>query len=404
VRIGYFTNTYPRATDTFIQREVLGLRALGIDVRTYSVRRSGADHDVGPLIIAEKANTAYLLPAGILALLFANMLALLRTPARYFKALRQACSISPAGLRALVFHLFYFQEAVLLARRMQADRITHLHNQLGDASGTVALLASTLTGVPFSITFHGPHIFFDPLHWGLREKIRQAAFICCISHYCKSQLMLFSDAADWHKLHIVHCGVDTAQFAAQQPRPAARSFLYVGRLAVEKGLPILLEAAAALAARGFDFEIRLVGDGPDRKALEAQVDGAGLADRVHFLGYADQQGVLRCLQQSDVFVLPSFAEGVPVSLMEAMACGVPVIATRIAGVSELVADGDTGLLVHASDAASLRDAMARYLTDASLRMNVATRARRTIESEFDIHTEVGKLARHLGCHVPGVSR
>jgi colanic acid/amylovoran biosynthesis glycosyltransferase len=404
VRIGYFTNTYPRATDTFIQREVLGLRALGIEVRTYSVRRSSAEHDVGPLIVAEKANTSYLLPAGILALLAANLHMLLRTPARYFKALHQACSIAPPGLRALVFHFFYFQEAVLLARRMQLDGIAHLHNQLGDASGTVALLASTLTAIPYSITFHGPHIFFDPLHWGLREKIRQAAFICCISHYCKSQLMLFSDAADWHKLQIVHCGVDTTQFAPRQPRHTARSFLYVGRLAVEKGLPILLEAATALAAGGHDFEIRLVGDGPDRKTLEAQVKRAGLGDRVHFLGYADQQGVQCHLQQSDIFVLPSFAEGVPVSLMEAMACGVPVIATRVAGVSELVVDGDTGLLVHASDAASLRDAMARYLTDASLRATVATRARRTIELEFDIHIEVRKLAHQLGCHTAEASR
>ncbi|MEO6186940.1 MAG: glycosyltransferase family 4 protein [Steroidobacteraceae bacterium] len=367
-----------------------------MDVRTYSVRRSSAEHDVGPLIIAEKASTTYLLPAGALRLVADNLREVMHSPKSYFQALRQAWTLSPPGMRAHCYHLFYFQEAVMLARRMRADGITHLHNQLGDASGTVALLASTLTDIPFSITFHGPHIFFDPLHWGLRQKIRRAAFICCISHYCRSQLMLFSDAADWFKLQIVHCGVDIAQFGYRPPRENARHFLYVGRLAAEKGLPVLLEAATALAAQGLDFELTLVGDGPDRQALERQIAQAGLSARIHFAGYADQEGVLRYLQQSDAFILPSFAEGVPVSLMEAMACGVPVVATRVAGVSELIADGETGLLVHASDATSLCSAMKRYLTEPQLRQRVAEQARRTIAAEFNIHTEVAKLFRQLG--------
>jgi colanic acid/amylovoran biosynthesis glycosyltransferase len=395
LHLGYFTNTYPRATDTFIQREVLGLRDLGIRVNTYSIRKSGVEHDVGPLILAEKANTWYALPVGPFALLKTNLFWLFRSPRTYIRALLQALSMRSTGISSLLLQLFYFQEAVLLARQLIRDRIDHLHNHLGDASGNVTLLASTLSGISFSITFHGPHIFFDPFRWSLRTKVKNARFIACISNFCKSQVMLHSDEKDWYKLQVVHCGIDLTKFSNAGNRTARPTFLYVGRLAAEKGLPILLQAVALLASHGYDFRLDLVGDGPDRASLDQLASRLCISDKVRFLGYADQGGVLKHLQNSDFFVLPSFAEGVPVSLMEAMACGVPTIATYVGGISELIANAETGLLVPAADTQALCDAMARYLDDPDLCKEVARRARDKVSREFNIDLEVRKLADHF---------
>jgi glycosyltransferase involved in cell wall biosynthesis len=392
MRIGYFTNTYPRATDTFIQREVAGLRERGFDVRTFSVRKTGEDHDVGPEVLVEKKSTCYLLPAHPVGLIADNVAAFLSAPARYLETLFLAWKTARPGWRGRSYQLIYFQEAVLLARRLRQQGIGHLHNHLGDASGTVTLLASRLTGIGYSMTIHGPHIFFDPTHWALREKVKHSHFVACISHYCASQMMLFCEQADWDRLKIVHCGVDTARFHPVEARPHASKLLYVGRLAAEKGLPVLFESLKRLGKQGYDYELTLVGDGSERSALEALASRLGIADRVVFAGFASQDGVRECLLQSDVFVLPSFAEGVPVSLMEAMACGIPVIGTYVGGVVELVESGATGLLVPPADPVALRNAIAGYFDDRNLREKVSRQGRDKVLAEFNLAHEVDKLA------------
>jgi glycosyltransferase involved in cell wall biosynthesis len=404
VRIGYFTGIYPRATDTFIQREVKGLRARGIDVRTFSIRKTGSDHDVGPEVLEEKRNTSYLLPANPIGLLMDNLAGFACGPARYFRTLWLAFRTARPGWRGLLYQMFYFQEAVILARMLRRQEIGHLHNHLGDVSGTVTMLASALTDIGFSITIHGPHIFFDPTHWALREKVRFSRFIVCISHNCKSQMMLFSDQADWSRFQVVHCGVDPHQFRYIEVRRQARKFLYAGRLAAEKGLPVLFESLRLLAQQGHDYELTLIGDGDERKSLEASARQLGIADRLVFAGFASQDGVRDHLLQSDIFILPSFAEGVPVSLMEAMACGVPVIATQVGGIAELIESGETGLLVPASDAIALRDAIARYLNDYGLREKVSRQGREKVMADFNLDKEVDKLAQLFRSHAGGAGK
>jgi len=393
MRIGYFTNTYPRATDTFIQREVVGLRARGFDVRTFSVRRTGVEHDVGPEVIAEKKNTFFVLPVNPIKLLMLNISALVFSAKGYLGAMRLALATAQPGIRGLLYQLFYFLEAVVLAEELRRQKIEHLHNHLGDASGTVTMLASHLAEIGYSITIHGPHIFFDPTHWALREKVKHSRFIACISHYCKSQMMLFSDQEDWHRLEIVHCGVDIHRFGFVGRRSPARKLLYTGRLAAEKGLPVLFESLNLLKETGYAFELTLVGDGPDRAMLEELAKKLGIMDGLIFAGYASQDVVRDTLQQSDVFILPSFAEGVPVSLMEAMACGIPVIGTYVGGVVELIEPGRTGLVVPPADAVSLRDAIARYLDDPELCARVSALSREKVAADFNLDTEVDRLAR-----------
>jgi glycosyltransferase involved in cell wall biosynthesis len=389
--VAYFNNLYPRATDTFIQREVEYLRLHGLDVITYSVRRSGSEHDVSESIREEKRRTCYLFPVTPLALMVENISALLRSPLRYVAALRLALRTSRPGLRGLVLQIAYFQEAVLLASKLRSNGIKHLHSHFGDVTGTVTLLAGVLAQVSYSITVHGSDIFFDPTHWALREKVRHARFIICISHYCRSQMMLFSDAADWGKLKIVHCCVDTRRLVPVAIRTRAEKLLYTGRLSIEKGLSVLFESLKLLGDAGRDYELTLVGDGVDRDRLEAHARELAIDRHLVFAGYRSQQEVGEYLRQSDIFILPSFAEGVPVSLMEAMATGIPVVATNVGGVSELVESERTGLLVPPADSAALAQAIARYQDDQELRRCVASHGRERVIQQYNVEIEGQKL-------------
>jgi colanic acid/amylovoran biosynthesis glycosyltransferase len=391
MRIGYLTGEYPRATDTFIQREVAALREAGLEVQTFSVRRTGDEHIVGPEQRQERDRTVYLLPIQLWGLAIAHLTLCFAQPRRYFSALGLAWQTRQLGLKGSFYQLFYFLEAGQLAREMQRRQIEHLHNHFGDSSCTVAMLASALGNIPFSFTLHGPAIFFEPYRWRLDEKLKRAQFVACISYFCRSQALLHLPAQDWPKIHIVHCGVDPQLFQpVQHDRPGQR-LLYTGRLAAAKGLPVLLDSLALLKQSHPDVELLIVGDGGDRPSLEAQVQSLGLSAQVKFLGYQSQAQVRDWMQMTDVFVLPSFAEGVPVSLMEAMAAGVPVVTTRIAGISELVEEGASGLLVSPGHLEALTQALQRLLGDAALRQAMGEQGRRKIEAEFTIQREAAWL-------------
>lgn len=398
MRVSYFTSSYPRATDTFIQREVIGLRESGIEVLTSALRKPEGVNNVSEFIRNEREGTTYFLPANPLVLLKLNIIALIKTPVHYLKTLCLAFNTRRPGIKGVLYQLFYFQEALLLSDNMKSKGIQHLHNHFGDSSGMVTMLASRLSGVGYSITFHGPHIFFEPTLLALREKVKYATFIVCISHYCKSQLMLFSDVEDWHKFKIVHCGVDINQYTLAPSKTVNSDtpvkLLYVGRLAAEKGVPVLLRSLIALKREGHKFHLTLLGDGPERASLETEVKLNGLTEMVHFGGFASQETVRDTLLKSDVFILPSFAEGVPVSLMEAMACGVPVIGTNVGGVTELIEHGVSGMVVAPADEVALKDAILCYIQNPQLRENIRSAARSMVETNFNFKIEVNKL-EHL---------
>lgn len=382
--IAYVTGEYPRATDTFVQREVSELRKLGLEVTTVSIRRTSAEHHVGPEQKAEAANTHCLLPPNLITLLAAHAGALLRSPARYFASIREAWRTRQPGLKGTLYQTFYFAEAGLVVRILRRHDCDHLHNHFANSSCSVAMLASVMGGIPFSFTMHGPAIFFEPMLWRIDRKIARAKFVACISHFCRSQGMTFSPPEQWHKLRIVHCGVDLTQFESRNHKGRGTRLTYVGRLAAVKGLPVLLDALATLPE---DVGLTVVGDGLDRKMLEQQTSDLGLDRRVEFVGYQSQSSVRDILAGTDVFVMASFAEGVPVVLMEAMAAGVPVVATRIAGVGELVEDGVGGFLVPPGDAASLSRKLAELIDDPALRQRIGLAGREKVAADFDIRRE-----------------
>ncbi|CUJ13366.1 glycosyltransferase family 4 protein [Cognatishimia activa] len=388
-KIAYLTGEYPRATDTFIQREVAALRAMGREVVTCSIRQTGAEHHVGPEQRAETARTFHVLKAAKspLHLLSCHWRFLRQNPGRYFESLRLALTTNPGGTKNTLYQLFYFAEAAVLGAHLQDQDVTHLHNHIAKSSCSVAMLMSEMTGIPFSFTLHGPDIFFAPQHWRLDKKIEKARFVACISHFCRSQAMSFSTTEQWNKLHIVHCGVDPSLYSDAE-KLNKNKFLFVGRLAAVKGIPVLLEALVDLP----NAELTIVGDGPDRDALQAKARDLGVSQRVDFVGYKSQSDVAEYLKTHSVFVLPSFAEGVPVVLMEAMAAGLPVVTTKIAGVPELVEDGVSGRLVSPGEVSALAGALKEMSEDPIRNSEMGAAGRAQVISEFSVSKEAAWLS------------
>lgn len=396
MRIAYLTSQYGRASDTFIRNEVAELRRRGHEVMTFSVRRpppevgSGASEQVRK----EQAGTEYLLEAGVLGLFWAFLEMCVRWPGRICRAGVMAFRCGElSGIRGRVLQAMYLVEGAYLAKRLEVRGIEHLHNHIAENSATVAMLAGAIAGVPWSMTVHGPGIFYHPRKWGLGEKVKSSAFTACISEFCRSQCMVFAPFEAWGKLQVVRCGVEEIFLSdALTPPPEARRLVSVGRLCEEKGQMLLVEAAAKLRRMGVVFELILVGDGPLRGAMEKLIAREGLNGVVKITGWASSAAVKQEMLAARALVSASFAEGLPVVMMESLALGRPVVATRIAGVPELVVEGQTGWLVAAGDVEGLVVAMKEALeTPAGELAAMGARGRERVMGRHRIGTEVGKL-------------
>jgi glycosyltransferase involved in cell wall biosynthesis len=391
--LGYLTSVYARASDTFIRNEVLELRRRGHVVRTYSIREPDHEQLVSEEIRCERETTLYILPRHASGALFAALRLFVTRPVRTLAALALGWRTSAKGVRARIWQLAYFLEACFLATRLRADRVQHLHVHLEEQPATVGMLASALSGVPFSMAVHGPYIFRAPVPWALGEKVARAAFTTCISEFTRSQCMLYAPLAAWPKLSIVRCAPHPSFLHSEPtPCPAERRLVWVGRVCEEKGVPVLIEAAAKLARAGLEFELELIGDGPLLPEIRARIAREGLERRVRTLGWAGSDAVRARVNAARALVQPSFAEGLPVVIMEALALGRPVISTFVAGIPELVETGVDGWLVPAGSVEALTAAM-RAAIEASTaeleRLGRAGRAR--VLERHHVRTEVDKL-------------
>ena len=391
-RIAYLTAEYPAVSHTFILREVEALRELGFDISTCTIRTVAPDQLRGPAEKAAAADTFKVLAAARnpLTLLRAQLPAL-SAPGRYFGALALAVRLRSPGLRAFFYQLFYFFEATVLARYLKAKGITHLHNHFSNASATVAMLAAHIANLPFSYTLHGPADLQEPQRWRLDEKTARAEFVACISYFARSQVMLYADPDHWHKLHIVHCGVRPELYQARAPRTdsTGNALVFIGRLAAVKGLRKLVGAFELALKSNPDLTLTIVGDGSERAWLEKATAKFGSA--VTLTGARSQGEVANILAEHDVLVLPSFAEGLPVVLMEAMASGKPVIATQVAGVSELVQDGISGYVVPPGDVISLAERIVSLSQDRDLQNHFGIMGRSKVIADFDIRQEAARI-------------
>jgi glycosyltransferase involved in cell wall biosynthesis len=309
--------------------------------------------------------------------------------------------LAPRGARGLLWQLFYFVEAAVLWDQCRRRGIRHIHVHFANVSADVALLASRIGSAleperpwSWSLTMHGPTEFFDIRHFRLAAKLREARFVVCISDFARSQLMALSDPDAWPKLRVIHVGIPIGQFTPQEgadPPPTACRILCVGRLVPEKGQAVLVEAIAALAAREQSVSVTFAGEGPQRAALDALAERLGVRGRVSFRGAVSQAELRGLYEQASIFCLPSFAEGVPVVLMEAMAMRLAVISTRIAGTPELIEDGRDGLLVPPGRSDQLAEALERIITDSSLRADLGKAGREKVLREFSLERSAAQL-------------
>jgi glycosyltransferase involved in cell wall biosynthesis len=393
--IAYLTGHYPMISHTFILREVFALRKQGLKVLTCSIRRPSNANFIGADEIAALNETFYVVAAALnlWCVVLSHLSVLRRSPRGWLSALLLAWRTRPPGVKALLWQFFYFLEAAVLVRHLRQKGVVHLHNHFADSSCSVAMLTSVMSGIPFSFTLHGPAIFFEPMRWRIDEKIARACFVACISHFARSQAMLFSDRSHWDKLKIVHCGVDPAKYGRRSRKNYGKRVLFVGRLTAVKGVPLLIEAVASVRKEHPDVRLTIIGDGPDRTALEAQAAALGISRIVTFAGYQPQERVSELFEEADMLLLPSFAEGVPVVLMEAMASRLPVIASRVGGVAELVEDGVSGFVISPGDMKTLVERLGTLLSDPGRCAGMGEAGRAKVEAEFSLEREANWLKR-----------
>ena len=367
-------------------------------MRTYSVHRSGPADILSVDDAHEASTTTALLPVPPLRLIAMAASALLRHPMAVGGALTAGLRRGVGG-RGTLWQFFYFVEALLLRRHCRRDDVRHLHvhfaNNAADIARTTVDLGQRMDGPgswSWSFTMHGPTEFEDPARFDLAHKVEDAAFVACISHYCRGELGARVEPARRPELVLVRCGLDLSCFpvVARSPVGEPLRILCVGRLVEEKGQDVLVAAVGDLVARGVPVALVLVGEGPHRPVIEAAVREHGLAEVVTLTGSVGQDEILAWYRWADVFALLSYAEGLPVVLMEAMATGLPVVTTRIAGIPELVEDGTSGFVVTPGDAVEAAAAFRRLAEDPAYATAVGANARKAVEVQHDID----------GCVVP----
>jgi colanic acid/amylovoran biosynthesis glycosyltransferase len=392
MKLAYLTGQYPKVSHTFVRREVLCLEALGHQVTRLSVREadSGA---VDPLDIAERDKTHVFFDASPLQWIRAFVGASARTPVGVLKEIAYIAKRLRAPGPGITQRFAYLLEATYFLSRIRGDGVEHVHAHFGRNAASVAMIMKNLGGPTFSMTVHGPDEFDDTMGHELGAKVVATEFTVAISHYTSAQLRRWVPFAHWNKLEVIHCSVDESFFEDSEPiTEDCTTFVCVGRLCPQKGQLVLLDAFAALLAEGRDAKLVLAGDGEMRLEVEARMRELGIEGHVSITGWLSEGEVRAQLKQARCMVLPSFAEGLPVVIMEAFAMGRPVISTYIAGIPELVCESANGWLVAAGDTAALTRALREAFDRSPSELDTMGRegARRVREQHF-VQTEVSKL-------------
>ena len=406
MRIGYLVTEYPAVSHTFIRREIHALEAMGVEVVRYTVRRQRSGPLKDPLDLAEADKTRVILDVGARGLALASSRVGARDPARFAKVARHASAMGARSERGLAYHGAYLAEACVLREWMEADGVEHLHAHFGTNSSMVALLAHELGGPSFSFTCHGPDEFDKPQLIHLGDKVRGASMVAAVSSFGRSQLYRWARKEDWSKIDVVRCGVDDAYLAhVATPVPSTPRIVSVGRLSEQKGQILLVRAVAALVKRGIAIELVLVGDGPMRADVEQVIADEGIAGSVRITGYVSGDTVKREILEARAFVLPSFAEGLPVAIMEALALARPVVSTYVAGIPELVVPGRTGWLVPAGSIDALVPVIEAVLaTDPERLTAMGRNGQAAVRAQHDVRVSAAQLRDHFAKAIASIAR
>ena len=396
-KIAYIMSRFPHLPETFILREMIVLKEMGWDVRPYPLlmqSQTVVHSEAQPWI-----KSAQSLPWISWGVLFANIRQCISMPKKYLSTLGKILLENMTTPRFLIRALAIFPKAVLMGLTMKAEGIRHIHAHYATHPALVAWVINQLTGIPFSVTVHAHDIFVEKAM--LTVKLKSAAFIVSISFYNKEYLTRFSGKIIGEKIHIVHCGIKPSNYSMRKSKTREnRPFriVSIGSLQLYKGQSYLLEACKLLLDRGIPLSCQIIGGGELRKSLEKQIKDQQLDEFVELSGPRVQNEVAEFLTKADCYVQPSVImpsgkmEGIPVSIMEALACELPVVASDLSGIPELIRHNETGLLVPQRNAKAIADAVEWVYWHTQQANHLAHAGRKLILREFDLAMNIRRLA------------
>lgn len=394
LKIAYLISRYPAVSHTFIQREIDLLRQKGIQILTISVNDPDLPIEKLPAEEQQEAEkTFYIKKRGAWHAIQALCTLFFHAPLKFLNAWLYAIRLGGFDLKAILYNYFYLAEASVVGLWMAQHEINHLHVHFANPAANIALLLSKMTDITYSMTVHGPDEFYNTIGWRLLEKIQNARFITCIGYYAQSQLMKIAPPTEWPKFEISPLGIDINKYAPtrREKEKSDLEILCVGRLVPAKGQFILIAALNLLLKKGHFLHLKLIGSGPEKEELETEIKQRGLQSHVELTGALTQDEVLKAYKNTDIFVLPSFAEGIPISLMEAMAMEIPCISTFVNGIPELIRHEIDGLLTYPSDIEGLVEALDFLIESPEQRQKFGEAGRKRIEEKYLIESNVEQL-------------
>lgn len=404
LRLAYLLSQYPAVSHTFLLQEVLGLRARGVRIETASINPPDRPlKELPPQELAEHRTTLYIKSGSAWNISLRLLKIAVTRPGVVARGLSTIFRMPGMQVRERGFWLFYLGEALLVGGWMEQRGLRHLHVHFGGAVASVGLLTSAAWQIPYSLTIHGPEELLHPTTHRLRDKLDRASFVLCISDFCRGQLCTLTDQSSWDRFRVIRLGVDpsllsptTRSAATATPHPThPLELLCVGRLVPEKGHAILLQALHLLDQQGIRIQATFVGSGPEHQRLVQYAMQHLPAGAVVFTSALSHPETLKLLRKADLFALISFAEGIPVALMEAMSLGIPCVSTNIAGIPELIRSGRDGLLVSPGDVQATADALASLATGPALRKQLGSSARQRILTDYNLPLNQELLADTL---------
>jgi len=393
LKLAYLSSEYPGISHTFIFREIKTLRELGIPVLTASIRKPAHIDKMTSEEQKDAKNTIYIKSSSISHIITCHRSLIKKSFKDYLVMLAKSASFTVNAPHSVVKGVGYFIEAGILLSWMHKNNVNHLHVHFANPAATVAMIASYFGTIFFSLSVHGPDMFYNVDTALLAEKVKCAKRVRCISLYCRSQLMRIIPYNMWGKLDIVRCGIDPDKFLPRsEPDNKIPEILCVGRLVPAKGQHILLSACGILKERGIKFSLIFVGDGEDGPSLEHLACELGINDHVTFTGAIGQDQVVHYYNRADIFALVSFAEGVPVVLMESMAKQIPCVSTNITGIPELIENSENGILLQPSDIEGLANALETLITDKELRERLGRQGRKKVTEDYNLSANCRMMA------------
>jgi len=396
MEIAYLVSQYPAISHTFIKREIAALRKLGVVIHTFSVKPS-APADLTADLCEEAQHTFSILVQPFTRIAKAHAKSFFASPAAYIETALLALRHRAPGTKGLFLAIAHFGEAAVLADELRSRAVRHLHTHFANSGATVGLLAAKMLNITWSFVMHGPSETDYPAGYLLGRKVEAADMVVCVSWFAHSQSMRLVGASHWEKFRLVRCGLEMDKLPEANPkRRDPKTIICVGRLCSDKAQAGLLIAFSRLAQRHPQAKLRFVGEGPDRAELESLARSLGIDNQTTFLDRLPESETLKEISEAGIFVLPSFWEGLPVAIMEAMALGIPVITSRIAGVPELVVDGENGLLFAPANWAELASKLERLLEDPALGERLAGAARQSVRKQHDVTESARLLHEYFG--------